>query len=259
MTTSGGGAGGPSVSIVLPAWNEADGLRVAVEEAVASLDELVADGQLGWYEIIVVDDGSTDATGEIAAQLAEEHAVVRTVSHERNRGVGAGLRSGLAQASATYLVSTDADMPVDLAEIGPAVALLEGSADLVAGSRTERANDGSVRWLATAGYDVVIRVAFGVRVDDVNFAFKVARADLLRHLDLQSEGAFIDAELVALATLRGYEVRVVPMVYRPRQYGQSSTLSVRTLGRLLRELVLEFPRLRREARRAARAAGQRNG
>jgi glycosyltransferase involved in cell wall biosynthesis len=243
----------PSVSVVLPAWNEAEGLRAAVAEAIDALDSLVAGGQVGWYELLVVDDGSTDRTRELAEELASEHPEVRTVSHDRNRGVGASLRSALAIAQGAFLVYTDADMPVDLTATGSAIAAIaEDGADVVAGSRTDRRGEGAIRWCATTSYDLVIRLAFGVRVDDVNFAFKVARTDLLRSLDLRSEGPFIDAELLVLASYGRCDVRVVTMDYRSRRFGQSSTLSVRTLRRLLRELVGALPRLRR-ARRQNRA------
>jgi glycosyltransferase involved in cell wall biosynthesis len=253
----------PGVSLILPAWNEAEGLQAALDEARASLDLLVAAGSISHYELVVIDDGSTDATAAIAADIAAEHPTVRLVAHERNRGVGAGLRTGLEAASCEYVVSTDADMPVELAEIGPALALLEqGEVDVVAGRRIERQRDGVVRWICTEGYDLVVSAAIGVRVDDVNFAFKVARTDLLRSLDLCSDGAFIDAELIASAVLMGHQVRVVPMTYRPRQFGQSSTLTPRTLARLGREFVRYVPRLRRlrrDRRSSRQSSGQRNG
>lgn len=253
----------PGVSLILPAWNEAEGLAHALHEARAALDLLVTAGSIGRYEIVVIDDGSTDATAAIATSVSAEHPTVRLVSHERNRGVGAGLRTGLEAASCEYVVSTDADMPVDLAEIGPALELLEGGqVDVVAGRRIERNGDGIVRWICTEGYDLVVSAAIGVRVDDVNFAFKVARTDLLRSLELCSDGAFIDAELIAAAVLMGHEVRVVPMTYHPRQFGQSSTLTPRTLARLGREFVRYVPRLRRlrrDRRSSRQAAAQRNG
>lgn len=263
-----GTIGGPGerssavVSLVLPAWNEEAGLRVAIGEALDALAALVARGEAAGYEVILVDDGSTDATAAVAAALALEHPAVRVIRHAANRGVGAGLRTGLDAATGTHVVSTDSDMPVDLAAIGPALRRIEhDGADVVAGRRIERRDDGTLRWLATGGYDVLVRLAFGVRVDDVNFAFKVASVDLLRSLDLRSEGPFIDAELIILALLGGRRVDVVPMVYRPRRFGASSTLSVRTLGRLVRELVANVRRLRR-LRRSIRGRGrsaQRNG
>lgn len=256
-------SGPPGVSLVLPAWNEADGLEHALRDARASLDALVDAAVIGRYEVVVVDDGSTDATAAIATAEATADPRIRLVSHDRNRGVGAGLRTGLEAASLEYVVSTDADMPVDLAEIGPALGVLrDEGVDVVAGRRIERNGDGLVRWICTEGYDLVVSAAIGVRVDDVNFAFKVARTDLLRSLDLHSDGAFVDAELIGSALLMGHEVRVVPMTYRPRQFGQSSTLTPRTLVRLGREFVRYAPRLRRlrrEHRSTRSAAAQRNG
>jgi glycosyltransferase involved in cell wall biosynthesis len=254
----GGSPGPPTVTVVLPAWNEAEGLELAVAEALRTLGALVDRGTLCGFEVIIVDDGSTDGTDRIGQRLAEANPSVRCVSHHRNRGVGAGLRTALAVATGTYFVSTDADMPVDLAEIGPSLELLSTEGvDVVAGSRTVRRGDGSVRRIATAGYDLVIRAVFGVPVDDVNFAFKVARTDLLRSLDLRSEGPFIDAELIVLATYGGRNVRPVPMTYQPRRHGRSTTLSARTLRRLLLELVGSVARLRRH--RSPGARRQRNG
>lgn len=258
------GATAPSVSLVLPAWNEAEGLDHWLEDAVVALESLVASGLVGRFEVVVVDDGSTDATAEVVTRAADRRPGIRLVSHDRNRGVGAGLRTGLQAATGDFVVSTDADMPVDLAEIGPALRLIQaGEAELVAGSRIERSEDGLVRWLCTAGYDIVVSIAFGVRVDDVNFAFKVARTDLLRSLDLRSEGAFIDAELMASAVLAGHDVHVTRMSYRPREYGRSSTLTLRTLGGLGREFVQHAPRirrLRRQRRQRRRSeAAQSNG
>jgi glycosyltransferase involved in cell wall biosynthesis len=253
----------PGVSLILPAWNEADGLEPALDEARRSLDDLVAAGAIGRYEVVVIDDGSTDETAAIAAAAATADRRFRLVSHGRNRGVGAGLRSGLEAAECEYLVSTDADMPVDLAAIWPALVLLErGEVAMVAGRRIERRGDGLLRWACTEWYDLIVSAIVGVRVHDVNFAFKVARTDLLRTFDLRSDGAFIDAELVASVVLTGHDVRVVPLSYRPRRFGQSSTLTPRTLARLARELVRAVPRLRR-SRRLAEPAGrctvQRNG
>ncbi|HRW39943.1 MAG TPA: glycosyltransferase family 2 protein [Microthrixaceae bacterium] len=268
MSTEAGALGAPSsavVSLVLPAWNEEDGLRVAIGEALDALGALVDRGEAGGFEIIVIDDGSTDETAAVAEEIADEHAPVRVIRHAVNRGVGAGLRTGLDAATGTHVVSTDSDMPVDLAAIGPALRRIDQEgADVVAGRRIERRDDGTLRWLATGGYDLLVRLAFGVRVDDVNFAFKVARLDLLRSLDLRSEGPFIDAELIILAVLGGRRVEVVPMVYRPRRFGESSTLSVRTLGRLVRELVANVGRLRRlrwlrSSQRGAGGVVQRNG
>ncbi|MBX3285725.1 MAG: glycosyltransferase family 2 protein [Actinobacteria bacterium] len=256
-------SGPPGVCLLLPAWNEAEGLEHALDDARASLDALVGAGVIGRYEVVVIDDGSTDDTAAIATAAAEADPRFRLVAHERNRGVGAGLRTGLEAASLEYVVSTDSDMPVDLAEIGPALDLLvRGGVDVVAGRRIERHGDGLVRWICTEGYDLVVSAAIGVRVDDVNFAFKVARTDLLRSLDLRSDGAFIDAELIASALLMGHEVEVLPMTYRPRQFGQSSTLTPRTLARLGREFVHHVPRLRRlrrDRRSTPDGAAQRNG
>jgi glycosyltransferase involved in cell wall biosynthesis len=251
------------VSLVLPAWNEAEGLEHALADARSSLEALVAAEVIGPYEVVVIDDGSTDDTAAIATAAGAVDPRIRLVAHDRNRGVGAGLRTGLDAASLEFVVSTDSDMPVDLAEIGPALELLRhGGVDVVAGRRIERHGDGLVRWICTEGYDLVVSAAIGVRVDDVNFAFKVARTDLLRSLDLHSDGAFIDAELIASALLMGHEVRVVPMTYRPRQFGQSSTLTPRTLARLGREFVRHVPRLRRlrrERRGSRLGTAHRNG
>ena len=234
------------LTVILPALNEAQGLQEALEEVCDALDLLIQGGHIDRYEVILVDDGSTDGTGDIARSAAASHPSIRAVAHEQNRGVGAALRTGLELATGRVVVYTDSDMPVDMEVIGPALQEhRSGGADVVAGARVVRSGDGLVRWACTVGYDVAVRIALGVSVDDVNFAFKLAPTDLLRSLDLRSEGAFIDAELMAAAIRSGKTVRVLAMDYRPRRFGQSSTMTPRTLKSLAREFASETPRIRR--------------
>ena len=233
------------ISLILPAWNEAEGLMAAIAEASSVLEDLVDRGQVAAYEIVIVDDGSTDATAALAAEAAAANPRIRTVSHDRNRGVGAAFRTGLDLVAGDIVVWTDSDMPVDLSVIAGALGIrAEQGADLVAGARSSRSSDGLVRWACTAGYDLAVNAVLGVKVDDVNFAFKLAPTSLLRSLDLRSEGAFIDAELMATVLRAGRSVVVVPMDYRPRRFGTSSTLTPRTLTRLGREFARHARRIR---------------
>ena len=169
--------------------------------------------------------------------------------HDHNRGVGAALRTGLSYATTDLLLYTDADMPVDPAEIEPALALMGPSAvDLVVGYRKGFDGEPWTRRAASGLYDVLAKHLFGVRERDVNFPFKMLRVEDARALGLRSEGAFVDVELLARARRRGLQVEALEMTYRMRSAGESKTMSVRLLRRLLLEMLRHGPGLRRSVR-----------
>ena len=175
---SGARSDAPSLCVFMPALDEAEGViraLSAVDDELASLQALRV---LSRYEVVLVDDGSTDRTAERAIDVSRCRPSVRIVRHDHNRGVGAALRTGLSYATTELLLYTDADMPVDLAEIEPALALMGPSAvDLVVGYRKGFDGEPWTRRAASGLYDVLARRLFGVRERDVNFPFKMLRVD----------------------------------------------------------------------------------
>ncbi|MFM7063820.1 MAG: glycosyltransferase [Actinomycetes bacterium] len=167
------------------------------------------------------------------------------VTHGRNRGLGAGVRSGLAASTGDVVLYTDADLPFSLSEVPAGLrALREADAGLVALYRNDRAGEGVRRFLYSYAYNLLVRLALGVRVRDVNFAGKFLRRDLVDSLDLRSEGSFVDAELVVRTERAGFRVVQLGVQYYPRSRGVSTLSSTPVVVGILREMRALAPALR---------------
>jgi glycosyltransferase involved in cell wall biosynthesis len=232
-----------TLSLVLPAHNEAANLEPVVREALAVLPHVFRD-----YEVLIVDDGSRDATGAIADRLAAEVADgrVRVVHHPRNRGYGAALASGFAAARGDLLMFMDADRQFAIGEVAQLAPFVR-SHDIVAGYRRRR-RDPLRRVVLGASFNVLVKVLFGVRLHDIDCGFKLFRADLLRGMRLESPGALINTEIHAKANRRGARVKEVGVSHFPRPAGEQSGGSPTVVLRALRETLALWWRLRAEAR-----------
>lgn len=239
------------LAVVLPAFNEALNLPRAVAQALEAAAFLPPGVILN--EIIVVNDGSTDDTAEVVDHLCSADHRVRLHTHERQRGLGAAIRTGLAASRSDLVVYTDSDVPVRLSEIGPAIQLaLNPGVGLVAGYRHNMDTDGRRRRIYSTVYRALIRGALRLRVRDVNFALKVITADALTAIELVSDRSFIDAELVARVAAAGYLVEEAGFDYQPRIAGESTLASSGEIVALVREgLPLILP-LRRSMKTNAR-------
>jgi glycosyltransferase involved in cell wall biosynthesis len=225
------------LSVFFPMWNEEAYVERAVDSAATELRLLVERGDILDYEIIVVDDASTDATPEIADRLAAADPHVRVVHHPVNRKLGGSMKTGFASATGDLILYTDADLPFDMAEVHRAVRLLRYyQADIVSAYRFDRTGEGASRAVYTFFYNVLIRRLFGVRLRDINFAFKLCRARVFEHIALQSEGSFIDAELIIRAKKLGYDVVQFGVDYFPRTRGASTLASFGVIRTILREM-----------------------
>jgi glycosyltransferase involved in cell wall biosynthesis len=230
----------PSLSVVIPMYNEEGYVERSVAAARAVLEEMGSD-----WEIVIVDDASTDGTGPRADRLAAADRRVRVIHNPVNRRLGGTLRAGYAAATKDLVFYTDADLPVDFGQLPRAVRLLEyQQADLLAGYRFDRTSEGLHRALYTIGYHVVIRLLFGLRIRDVNFAFKLFRRSLLQRIELKSEGSFIDAELLLRARKAGAVMIQLGLDYFPRTRGPSKLSSVGVIAAILREMAGQWRELR---------------
>jgi glycosyltransferase involved in cell wall biosynthesis len=215
----------PALSVVIPMFNEEAYARRSIEAAREALARLGSD-----WEIVVVDDASTDRTGALAEELARADGRVRVIHNARNRTLGGSLREGLAAARGEVVLYTDADLPADLW--------------LLAGYRFDRTGEGLRRALLARCYNLALRLLFGLRVRDVNFAFKLVRRSLLDRIALTSEGSFIDAELILRARKAGARVIQMGLDYFPRSRGTSTLSSPRVVLRILREMTRSWRELR---------------
>lgn len=227
----------PSLTIFFPFYNEEDNIervaRTALEAAARFADD---------FEIILVDDGSLDRTGAIADRLAEEVPQIRAVHNRPNIGYGGAVRRGFAEAQKDYVFFTDGDGQFDLHEIDRLIALLK-ECDIAVGYRANRA-DPFMRKVNAWGWRQVIRLLFGVKVRDIDCAFKLLPKSFLDSIELQSEGAMISAELLAKARYRGLRVAETPVTHYPRTAGNPTGANFKVIVKAFRELF----RLRRHIR-----------
>ena len=196
-----------SITIFFPAWNEEDYVERAVLAASEAGQQLIDSGEVGTYEVLVIDDASTDATGAIADQLAAADPRVRVVHHETNRKLGGSIKTGLAACTGDIVLYTDADLPFDMAELSRAFRILRNyEADIISAYRLDRTGEGLRRTLYSFVYNGLVTAGFGVRFRDINFAFKLIRRRVLDHVQVKSEGSFIDAEFMIRASRMGFQV-----------------------------------------------------
>ena len=239
------------LTFLFPAWNEEAGIQRAIDAALEVGGFLVSGGVVESFEVVVVDDASTDRTAEIVAAQAGRRPEVRLVRHDRNRKLGAALRTGFEHARGELILYTDADLPFDLFEVERTIRLMRTyDADVVAGYRHDRTGEGALRWLYSFVWGWLVRLALGLRVRDVNFAAKLVRRDALDAVELRSEGSFIDAELLARLERGGYRIVQIGLDYFPRSRGVSTLSTPAVIGRMF----VELSRLRSEIRSSSPAA-----
>jgi glycosyltransferase involved in cell wall biosynthesis len=222
----------PALSYFFPAHNEEANLRPLVEEAMEVLPG-IADA----WEIIVVNDGSRDATAKIADELTAAHpGLVRAVHHPTNLGYGAALRSGLRAGRHELVAFTDGDRQFRVADLSTLTARLNqgDQPDAVVGYRIKRA-DPLVRTVYARLYRLANRIFFGLRVRDVDCACKLFRRDALRGLRVESGGAFFSAELLIKLRESGRTVAEVGVPHYSRTAGSATGAKPSVVFRAVRD------------------------
>jgi glycosyltransferase involved in cell wall biosynthesis len=240
------------LSIFFPMWNEEDYVERAVRAAEDECQRLVDVGEIADYELVIVDDCSTDRTPEIADALAAADARIRVVHHAVNRGLGGSIKTGFDSVRGDVVLYTDADLPFEMLELGRALRVLRHyEADMVSAYRLDRTGEGPRRAVYSFVYNSLVQLVFGTRVRDINFAFKLVRRRVLDVAQPVSEGSFIDAELVIRAQRLGFHIVQIGVDYFPRSRGVSTLSSLAVIRRMLkemRELRAELARLAPVAR-----------
>lgn len=203
-----------AISAVLPAYNEEATIETAIVELSLALRE---SGRA--FEIIVVDDGSTDATSESVERIQRADSQIRLVRLAKNTGYGGALRSGFAAARYPLVFQTDADSQFVASEIFRLLEKIE-TADVVCGYRIRR-QDPPHRLFLSWGYNWFVKSVFAVPVRDTDCAFKLFRRDVLQQVALQSNRYFVTAELLAKLHFLGKRIVEVGVTHRPRVAGES--------------------------------------
>ena len=233
----------PRLSLVFPIFDEAPNIEPLLCAARDIAQRLTPD-----FEIILVDDGSRDRSAEIIERICEADPRVQLLRHECNTGYGAALRSGLRFAKGELIFFSDADLQFDLSELDGLVAHADDF-DIVAGYRAQRSDPWPRRLLANT-WGAIVRVMFGLKVKDIDCAFKLFRREVIEAIEIESIGAFVNTEILVRARALHYRVYQVPVSHRRRKHGNQSGANPRVILRA----IIELATLHRSLSRA-----QRNG
>jgi glycosyltransferase involved in cell wall biosynthesis len=220
----------PYYSIVIPIHNEEESVSPLFAKIVETMEAQDWD-----FEIVFVDDASTDGSAGIADGLADEHPEVVVIHHAKNRKLGGALKTGFAAAAKGWILYIDSDLPIRMDDALQAVPLAE-DADIVIGWRKSRAESLRREFISWV-YNRLIRVLFKLRVRDVNFAFKLFRRSFLDRIILTYEGSFIDAELLLEMKREGARFAEMGLDYYPRVAGVSTLASYGVVLKILREMI----------------------
>jgi glycosyltransferase involved in cell wall biosynthesis len=220
-----------SISMVLPAYNEADNIEPMAAEATPALESVTDD-----YEIVVVDDGSADGTAGVTRRVMQEYPRVRLVEHPVNQGFGAAVFSGFTSAEKDWIFYTDADRQFVLSELEQFVPFMD-DADLIAGYRAPR-RDPFMRVVYGKGWSALCTLLFGYTVRDVDCGFKLLRREIIQNLapQIASRGATFSIEWLVRAKRAGYRFAELPVTHRPRVAGSQTGATINVITRAFREL-----------------------
>ena len=219
-----------SISVFFPCYNEQDNLDRVVQQALVVLEKLKAD-----FEIIIVDDGSSDSTAQIADELAGQNDGVKVVHHRTNLGYGAALQSGFKAATKKLVFYTDGDGQFDINEMPPLLGLME-QYDIVSCYRLNR-QDNLVRKINGWCWTKLVCLLFSMKIRDIDCAFKLYKREIFDNIKLISTGALIDAEILARAVRKGYRVTQQGIHHYPRTAGAQTGASFRVILRAFKELL----------------------
>lgn len=228
------------LAVVLPAWNEEEVIAQTVHNVVETLRDVAPD-----YEVIVVNDGSIDRTGEIADALAAENPHIRVVHNRPNKGYGGALIAGFNAVDKELTFFMDADGQFDIRDITKLLAHLD-EADAVLGYREHR-QDPPLRIVNAWGWKMLMRLLFGLKVRDVDCAFKLYPTKLVRRANVQAQGAMVNTEMLVKLNRLGYTWVEVPVSHYPRTGGKATGANLRVIVRAFRELLKLHHRIKHEA------------
>lgn len=231
--------GGISISVFFPCYNEQENVTGTVEKALAVLEKLGID-----FEIIIINDGSTDATSQIADEMAGRNSRVKVVHHHTNLGYGAALQSGFKTAAKELVFYTDGDGQFDIEELPPLLPLMK-QYDIVSCYRLNR-QEGLIRKINGWCWTKLICWLFGMKIRDIDCAFKLYKREIFNNIKMSSTGAMIDAEILARAIRKGYTITQKGVHHYPRAAGSQTGAKPKVIFRAFKELFKLYKQIKHE-------------
>lgn len=229
------------LSAFFPAYNEEGNVEKMCSSLKTILPQVAED-----YEIIIVNDGSKDRTKEIADRLAQGDDRIWAVHHEKNLGYGAAIRSGIKACRKEYLFFTDGDSQFDVSQLSQFAPLISNH-DGVIGFRLNR-RDPWVRRLNAWAWNQLVRLLFGLKVKDIDCAFKLFGRKVFEGMELESSGAMISTEMLVKIKKRGFDLIETSVLHSPRLTGRQTGANLRVILRAFKEL-FRFYRQFKEAKK----------
>jgi len=221
----------PSISAFFPAFNDGGTIPSMVLSVLRTLPKVTDD-----YEVIVVNDGSSDYTADMLEELERVYPKVRIVTHPQNRGYGAALRSGFGNAAKEWIFYTDGDGQYDPRELIDLVNAVNQDTDIVNGYKIER-HDPLHRVIIGRLYHHIVRIMFGFRLRDVDCDFRLIKRKVFDDVHLRSTSGTICLEMVKKMQDAGFKFEEVPVHHFHRAYGKSQFFNFPRLVRTAVQLV----------------------
>lgn len=216
-----------SITVFFPVFNDQETIELLAEKALAVLPQLTDD-----YEVLLIDDGSTDASGSVADDLARTMKHVRVIHHPFNQGYGAALRTGFGNAAKELIFYTDGDGQYDVGELARLVPLMEDGVDVVNGYKIER-QDNRGRKASGALYNRLARFIFRLPISDVDCDFRLVRRSAISRISLGVSSGAICVEMIRKLKSAGCTFREVPVHHYPRPHGKSQFFTPRRVARTI--------------------------
>lgn len=224
----------PELSIFFPFWNEEKNVKRVVEEAIP-----VAKAVADTWEILLIDDGSSDNTLAVAKEVAQLHPQVKVISHSPNRGYGAALKEGFTNSQYKYIVFADGDGQFDFSQVTLLIEAIRGN-DMAIGFRKKR-NDEKlmIRLLLMYLLKIWDFILFRFLVKDIDCGFKLFKKEALEKImPFRSEGAMITTEILAKASARKLKIAQVGVDHYPRKFGEQSGANLQVIIRAVFESLI---------------------
>lgn len=224
-----------SISIIIPAYNDARTIRSLLDEAVSVVKKITDD-----YEIIVTDDGSSDNTADIVKSAAAENSRILLRRHEKNMGFGITIKEMYGCASKDLVFSCPGDGQIAVDQIFKMLPALNGN-DLIIGWRVKRM-DNFKRNVQTNTYNFLLRTLYGLYTHDVNSVKLFKKKNIMSGIELESDSPFVDAEICIKAIYRGLKVKEVPIEHRRRTHYGASGGKLKIIMPTVMDLITKYPR-----------------
>jgi len=217
------------ISLFFPVYNDENTVALVTEKALRFCERYAQN-----YEVIIINDGSPDSSGDIADRLALQHPQVKVIHHKTNQGYGAAVRSGLRAAQYEWICFTDGDDEYDIEDFSKLIRLKDFY-DLIITFRYMRMYS-NFRIVCSLAYNALFRILFNTHYRDISTGLRMIRRELVEELELESSSPFIGAELTVKTMLKGFRVGEVGIQTFPRKFGKGASVTIPNIISTIREM-----------------------